>query len=209
METYLNIIGEEAVIAHVKKVWSSAYTARAISFRVSQGLSLDWAPLGVAVMALVDAKAAGVVLTVIPTVGDQTRVVIEGNWGLGESVVSGEITPDSFVVDKAGLRIISRNVVRKTGMVKKGATGIVYECLPEDVCSMPCVEDEEIREIARTAIQVEQHFGLPQDMEWVVDRRLPPGRNVFWVQARPARFSKVEAGDQIDYLIDLMTALFK
>ncbi|MGD0232238.1 MAG: PEP/pyruvate-binding domain-containing protein [Syntrophorhabdales bacterium] len=208
METYLNIIGEDDVVSHIKKVWSSAYTARAITFRLGQHLPLEWAPIGVAVMALIDAKAAGVVLTVLPTVGDTTKVVIEGNWGLGESVVSGEITPDSFIVDKASLEILDRKIAHKTGMVQSGASGTLYQGLTEDLSDRPCLDDAEIKEIARTAVQVEEHFGLPQDMEWVVDRTLPTGRNVFWVQTRPARYTKVEAGDKIDYLIDLMAALF-
>lgn len=209
METYLNIRGEEEVVANVKKVWASAFTARAITFRLDKGLPLEWAPIGVAVMSLIDAKSAGVVLTVLPTTGDTSMVVVEGNFGLGESVVSGEITPDSFTVDKETLEIIERKVAHKRGMVRKGETGVLHEEIAPDLQDKPCLDDEEIKEIARVAIQVEKHFGLPQDMEWVVDKSLPPGENVFWVQARPARYVKVEKADEIDYLIDLMAMLFK
>jgi pyruvate,water dikinase len=209
METFLNIIGEGGVERHIRKVWASAYNGRALTFRLTQNLPLDWAPIGVAVMGLVDAKAAGVVLTVLPSTGDTTKVVIEGNWGLGESVVGGEITPDSFTVDKETLEIIDRKVARKAGMVRRGELGTLYEAMSDDIRDKPCLEDEEIKEIARTAMGVEEHFGLPQDMEWVVDKNLPPGQNIFWVQARPARYVKVEKTDEIDYLIDLMAMLFK
>lgn len=209
METYLNIRGEEAVVDHVKKVWGSAFTARAITFRFDKGLPIDWAPIGVAVMALIDAKSAGVALTVLPTTGDVSKIVIEGNFGLGESVVSGQITPDSFTVDKETMEIVERKVVSKHGMVQKGDTGIVYGDIAADLKDKSCLADAEIKEIARVALRIEKHFGLPQDTEWVVDKHLPAGENVFWVQARPARYVKLKKSDEIDYLIDLMVTLFK
>ncbi len=209
MDTYLNVIGEDAVIDHVRKVWSSSYTTRAMTSRLDQGGSVEWAPIGVAVMMLVHAKSAGVVLTVLPTTGDAGKVVIEGNWGLGESVVSGEITPDSFLVEKEDLRISSRKVSKKKGMVKREERGTAYVSVPEELRDKPCLDDNEIIEIARTAINVEKHFGVPQDMEWVVDRYLPFPENIFWVQARPARFTKAEGSKDIDYIIDLMVNIFK
>ena len=84
----------------VIQVWGSAFTTRAIAFRLEKGMEMEKAPIGVAVLKMVNAKCAGVVLTVLPTTGDMAKVVVEGNWGLGESVVSGEITPDQFIVDK-------------------------------------------------------------------------------------------------------------
>jgi len=209
MDTYLNVIGEDAVVEHVRKVWASSYTTRAITCRIEQDRPVEWAPIGVAVMMLVHAKSAGVVLTVLPTSGDTSKVVIEGNWGLGESVVSGEITPDSFVVEKDDLRITSRNITHKKGMVKRGEHGTVYVPVPDELQDKPCLDDDEILEITRTALRVEQHFGVPQDMEWVVDRYLPFPENIFWVQARPARFTKANATEDIDYIIDLMALIFK
>lgn len=209
METYLNVTGEASVVEHVRKVWSSAYTARAITFRLSEGLPLEWAPVGVAVMMLVDAKSAGVVLTVLPTTGDTTKIVIEGNWGLGESVVSGETTPDSFTVDKQTMEIVDRRIAHKVGMVDREAAGTRYMSVPEELRDVPCVTDDEIREIARVALSVEEHFGVPQDMEWVTDKHLQVPDNLFWVQARPARYVKVEKTEEIDYLIDLMVRIFK
>ncbi len=209
METYLNVEGENAVLTHIKKVWGSSYSPAAIAFRAGHDLPLEWAPIGVAIMTLVDAKAAGVALTVEPTTGDATKVVIEGNWGLGESVVGGVITPDSFTVDKESMEIIERRITRKTSMVVRGPWGTRYKDTPHDLQERPCINDEEIREIVRVAIQVEQHFGVAQDMEWVVDGLLPPGEDVFWLQARPAGYAKMDKADEMDYLIDLMVRLFK
>lgn len=208
MDTYLNIVGEEAVIEHIKRVWGSSYTVRAMTCRIEQEMAVEWAPIGVAVMMLVDAKSAGVVLTVLPTTGDTTKVVIEGNWGLGESVVGGEITPDSFVVNKEDLAVVDRKVSTKQGMVRREASGTTYVKVPKELQEEPCLDDNEIREITKTAIDVEKHFGVPQDMEWVVDKGLPFPENIFWVQARPARFTKVEKAEDIDYIIDLMVRIF-
>jgi len=209
MDTYLNVIGEDAVVEHVRKVWASSYTTRAMTCRLEQDRPVEWAPIGIAVMMLVHAKSAGVVLTVLPTSGDTSKVVIEGNWGLGESVVSGEITPDSFVVEKEDLRITNRSVAHKKGMVKRDERGTVYVAVPDELRDVPCLDDDEILEITRTALRVEKHFGVPQDMEWVIDRYLPFPESIFWVQARPARFTKTEVTEDIDYIIDLMVQIFK
>jgi len=208
MDTYLNISGEDAVIEHIKKVWSSAYTVRAMMYRIEKNLPVEWAPIGVAVMMLVDAKAAGVVLTVLPTTGDTTQVVIEGNWGLGESVVSGEITPDSFTVDKNDLHIAGRTITSKKGMVVREASGTTYVPVPEELQEKPCLDDLELIAIAKTALDVEKHFGVPQDMEWVVDKNLPFPENIFWVQARPAKYTKADKSKDVDYIIDLMVGMF-
>ena len=208
MDTYLNIIGEDAVIEHIKKVWSSAYTVRAMMYRIEKNLPVEWAPIGVAVMMLVDAKAAGVVLTVLPTTGDTTQVVIEGNWGLGESVVSGEITPDSFMVDKNDLHIAGRTITSKKGMVVREASGTTYVPVPAELQEKPCLDDAELIAIAKTALAVEKHFGVPQDMEWVVDKNLPFPENIFWVQARPAKFTKADKSKDVDYIINLMVGMF-
>ncbi|OPX98849.1 MAG: Phosphoenolpyruvate synthase [Syntrophorhabdus sp. PtaB.Bin006] len=208
MDTYLNVIGCNSIVEHVKKVWSSVYSARAITFRLKQGVQVEYAPIGVAVMMLVDAKAAGVILTVLPQTGDTTKVVIEGNWGLGESVVSGEITPDCFTVDKNKLDIIDQRVARKIGMIKQHGSGTVYQPVPENLVDAPCLQCEEIKEITKVALSVEKHFGVPQDMEWVVDASLPFPENIFWVQARPAKFSVPQKANEIDYIVDLMARMF-
>lgn len=209
MDTYLNVIGEDNVVEHVKKVWASSYSARAIAFRLEQGRPIEWAPIGVAVMMLVHARSAGVVLTVLPTTGDTSRLVIEGNWGFGESVVSGDITPDSFVVEKEGLKITNRNIAHKKHMMARNERGTTHVLVPEELQDKPCLTDDEILEITRMALHVEKHFGVPQDMEWVVDSYLPFPANIFWVQARPARYTKTNATGDIDYIIDLMVRIFK
>ena len=132
METYLNVRGAQELTNKVIKVWGSAFTTRAIAFRLEKGMEMEKAPIGVAVLKMVNAKCAGVCLTVIPTTGDTSKMVIEGNWGLGESVVSGEITPDQFTLDKA-CGEFECVIGDKTRMVCYASTGICFTRVPEEM----------------------------------------------------------------------------
>jgi pyruvate, water dikinase len=209
METYLNVVGEEAIIEHVKKVWGSAFTTRAIAFRVQQNMPVSWAPIGVAVIMMIEARCAGVILTVLPNIGDTDRAIVEGNFGLGESVVSGEITPDSFVMHKHEMNIESKSVAEKTKMVVYDTCGTCICDVSDELKNQPCLNDAEILEIVRVAKDVETHFGAPQDMEWAVDKRFPFPESIFWVQARGAKFAKKEEHKDEEYVIDLMLQLFR
>lgn len=206
METYLNVEGPEELTKHVIRVWGSAFTTRAIAFRLESGMEMERTPIGVAVLKMVNAKCAGVCLTVQPTTGDMSKIVVEGNWGLGESVVSGEITPDQFIVDKE-CGDFHCTIGEKNKMVCSHTTGTCVEDVPEDLRSKACLSETELNEIVRVAKDVEAHFDMPQDMEWVLDRDLPFPENVFWVQTRPAKYSKKM--DDAEYLAELMSRLFK
>ena len=209
METYLNVQGDEEIIEHVKKVWASAFTTRAIVFRLQNKMPVSWAPIGIAVIMMVDAKAAGVILTVLPNVGDMDRAIVEGNYGLGESVVSGEITPDSFVVNKKDMIIESRSIGQKTKMVIFGEKGTVLVDVSQAMAEAPCIDDAEMLEIVRVAKTVEDYFGAPQDMEWVIDKRFKLPDSLFWVQARSAKYTKKAEGQDENYVIDMMLQLFR
>lgn len=208
METFLNVRGEEDVVRKVQEVWESTFNNRALAFRLEKGMPADKGPIGVAVIKMVNARSAGVALTVAPTTGDTGKVVIEGTWGLGESVVSGEITPDHFVVDKE-TREIERSVSRKARYVVFDGRGTAKADVPEPLQAVPCLEDREILEIARIAQDVEAHYGLPQDTEWVIDKDLPFPESLFWVQARPAKYTARKKDAEIDYLIEQMVRLFR
>jgi pyruvate,water dikinase len=207
MESYLNVHRRELVIQRIIQVWGSAFTTRAIAFRLEKGMEMEKAPIGVAVLKMVEAKSAGVVLTVLPTTGDLNKVVVEGNWGLGESVVSGEINPDQFIVDKESGEV-EATISRKTKMVVYHGSGTIMTDVPEAIQGKPCIEPEELKEIVQISREVEQHFQVPQDMEWVVDQTLPFPDNLYWVQARPAKYAQVKE-KEAEYLAELMTRLFK
>lgn len=208
METYLYVRGAAEVLRRVLEVWESTFNTRAIAFRLEKGMPVDKAPIGVAVIRMVNAKSAGVILTVIPTTADLEHAVIEGNWGLGESVVSGDITPDNFIVNKSTLSI-ERKVNKKTRWIVSSGAGTVKADVPPHLQDAPCLEDREIHELVRIALSVERHFGAPQDMEWVIDRDLPFPESVIWVQARAAKYAAPRKEADADYIIDQMARLFR
>lgn len=208
METYLNVTGAQDVVRKIIAVWASSFNNRAIAFRLERELPIDKAPIGVAVLRMVDARSAGIVLTLVPTTGALDKVVIEGNWGLGESVVSGEVNPDSFTVDKDTLAI-EKKLSTKTHYVIRAGEGTVMVDVPPEKQALPCLNDDEILEITRIAKQTESHFGVPQDMEWVVDDKLPFPENIIWVQTRPAKSAAQDEDEEIDYLLDQMARFFE
>jgi len=112
-ETYLNVCGTDDVVRNVRRVWSSTCNARSIIARARLGLPLHYDPIGVAVLTMVDSKAAGVMFTVNPVNGDPSKVAIEGSFGFGEAVVSGNVTPDRYLIDKVTLEIEERVVSDK------------------------------------------------------------------------------------------------
>jgi len=207
MDTFLNVRGKQDLANKVVKVWGSAFTTRAIAFRLQHGMPIEKAQTGVAILKMINAKCAGVALTVQPTKGDVTKIVVEGNWGLGESVVSGEITPDYFIVDKESGDTETK-ISEKRNKVVYTESGTGMTAVSEDMRQKPCLAQNELEEIVRIAKKVEAHFGVPQDMEWVFDNENPFPRNLFWVQTRPATYTnKIECYD--DYLAELMTRIFK
>ncbi len=186
-ETYLFICGEEEVTRNIIRVWSSTFNARSILARARHRLPLDYDHIGVAVLTMVDAKAAGVMFTLNPVNGDPSKIVIEGSWGLGEAVVSGTVTPDSFLVDKIVFEIEERRIASKLRQyvfnVQAGA--MEYQDTPRELVTAPCLEDREIMELAGLAKKMEGYFGCPQDVEWCIARDIPFPENIFLVQTRP------------------------
>jgi pyruvate,water dikinase len=112
-ETFLNVKGADGLVASTVKCWSSLFTPRAIFYRNEKGFAHDKVFISVGVEKMVNSRAAGVMFTLNPVTGDTGQIVIEGNYGLGEAVVSGSVTPDDFVVDKETLRVIDRRVAKK------------------------------------------------------------------------------------------------
>jgi len=185
-DTFLWVSGSEEVLRKIKLCMSSLFAPRAIAYRIKMGFSREKVLISVGVQKMVDAKAAGVMFTLNPINGDPSKVVIEGNWGLGESVVSGLVNPDRFVVDK-----VTKEIERKISL--KGlecvydpkTTQVVLVDIPPERREVPCVEDQEITELARYAKRVEEYYDCPQDIEWVIDKQNPFPFNIFMVQCRP------------------------
>jgi pyruvate,water dikinase len=203
-ETYLNVRGIADVLEKVKKVWASAYTTRAVAFRINKGLPVLGDELGVAVPKMVNARASGITFTVDPVTGDDSKIILEANWGLGEGVVSGAESVDGFVVEKADLEITKRHLGRKTKCVVNTEDGADWADVPENMQGTPCVSDDEILEIARVARSVEKSLGCPQDMEWAVDQDLNFPESIFWLQTRPAKTAAKKMVSPAVHIADLI-----
>jgi pyruvate,water dikinase len=176
-ESFLNVSGRASLVENVKKVWSSTFNTRSLISRARSGLPLESDPIGVAVIAMVDADASGVMFTAEPTTANASRMIIEGNEGLGETVVSGAVIPDNWTVDAREFAVVERRIAPQAdGVASLGAPGCTG-----------CLGDEEVLEIARIGKLIEAHFGRPQDIEWAIDRdaRVSP---IFILQARPETF---------------------
>ena len=185
-DTYLWVKGADAVIENVRRCWSSVYTDRAISYRHEMNHDHDRISMAVGVQMMVDPKAAGVAFTLNPQDGDRSQVAIDASWGLGEAVVSGEVTPDNFLVDKVIGEIVRRIISPKTIEYRvDGDNSVVKVEVEEERQSAACLTDDEIRAVATMARRAEKHYGTPQDVEWAIDRHLPDGENVVLLQARP------------------------
>ncbi|MEM2099285.1 MAG: phosphoenolpyruvate synthase [Candidatus Bathyarchaeia archaeon] len=186
-ETYLNVRGIEDLLDKVMKCWSSLFTPRAIFYRNEKGFAHEKVFISVGVQKMVNSRAAGVMFTLNPVTGDRTELVIEGNYGLGESVVSGAVNPDDFVVDKKTLKIKEKRISKKTVQyVRDPETGkTVHLDVPEDKQKVSCLSDEEIVALAKLGNLIEAHYGVPMDIEWAIDKDLSFPKNIFVVQARP------------------------
>jgi len=186
-ETYLNVKDPNELLEKVVKCWSSLYTPRAIFYRNEKGFAHEQVFISVGVQKMVNSRAAGVMFTINPVTGKTDEIVIEGNYGLGETVVSGAVNPDDFVVDKNTLKIKERRIARKTVQyIRDPNTGeTVHLDVPNDKQKEPCINEAEILKLAELAKQIEQHYGKAQDIEWAIDKDLSFPKDVFIVQSRP------------------------
>lgn len=213
-DSYLWIWGEDEVINATKRCWASLFTDRAITYRMRIGFPQDKVLISVGIQKMVNARSAGVMFTLDPVTGDRSRITIDANWGFGESIVQGMVSPDHFVVLKDSLELKSSIIGQKTEKVVARGCGTVVEPIPEEDQVTPCVSVAEVRELARLGILIEEHYGSPQDIEWAIDRDLPFPDSIFITQSRPVTAAgkrgltmdviKEKEKSDTDHLIDLM-----
>ena len=215
-DTYLWVRGVDEVLHHMRRCISSLYTARAIAYRANKGFDDDGLAISVGVQKMANAYTAGVMFTIHPANGDRSVIVIDSNFGFGESVVSGEVTPDHFVVNKVTLDIIERVVSQKQLCVTvdpKTQTAQAME-IPFERQKVQSLIDDEITELAWMGKRIEKHYGQPMDIEWAVDKDLPAGGNIFILQARPETVWSAKTqtgrgtagGSAMDYILSGMLA---
>ena len=186
-DTFLWIRGIDEVLQHMRRCVSSLYTGRAIAYRANRGYSDEQLAISVGVQKMANSYTAGVMFTIHPTNGDRSVMVIDSNFGFGELVVSGEVTPDHFVVNKVTLDIIERVISRKLICYTVDLQNQVSHAVevPFERQNIQSLIDDEVTELAWMGKQIEKHYGRPMDIEWAVDKDLPSGGNIFILQARP------------------------
>ncbi|MGY1643040.1 PEP/pyruvate-binding domain-containing protein [Geodermatophilus sp. SYSU D00703] len=186
-DTYLWVRGADSVLSHVRRCWASLYSIESVTYRLRRGIPETDLAMAVVVQQMVGSRSSGVMFTRSPLSGDRSVVAIDASWGLGSAVVSGDVTPDSFVVSKVTGEVVRRTVSSKTRWHQPdpSGAGVVESDVPANLRDVPSVSDDEIAELVAIARQVEAHYGCPQDIEWAVSRTAPPGENVFLLQSRP------------------------
>jgi pyruvate,water dikinase len=180
-DTFLNMRGEQNVIDAVKKCWASLYGARAIYYRVKQGFDHRKVNLCAVVQMMVDAEKAGVMFSSHPSTGEPLTI-IEGAWGLGETVVSGSVSPDYYMVDRISKTIKERKIATKNIMhTKDPKTGKTMDIpVPSDKKNARVLEDDEILKLVEFGELLEDLYGIPQDIEWAIKNK-----EIFILQSRP------------------------
>ena len=181
-DTYLWVTGAQAALHSVRSCWASIYSVPSITYRRKRGIPEDKVAMAVVVQRMVEARSSGVMFTRSPLTGDRSVITIEGAWGLGSAVVSGEVTPDRFVIAKITGEISVREIRDKhVKHVPAPGGGTREVATSEEVRHIPCVSDDELAALRDIACRVERHYGRPQDIEWAIDH----SGKIFLLQSRP------------------------
>jgi phosphoenolpyruvate synthase/pyruvate phosphate dikinase len=186
-DTYLWIRGADEVVAAVRRCWGSLFTPQAIAYRAHFGIPTRGLAMAVVVQRMVDAVAAGVMITLDPLTGDPSQITIEASYGLGLAVVGGELTPDRFAVDKVTYEIRARAINDKPFAYHfdPDRREVVARDVPEHDRTLPALTDAEIVALARLGRAVERAHRRPQDIEWAIGPARNGEREIFLLQTRP------------------------
>ncbi len=180
LETYLNTT-EKNLLGNVKTCWSSLFTPRAIFYRFEKGLRNSKVSVAVVVQKMIESEISGITFTVHPVTKDRNQMIIEAGFGLGEAIVSGQITPDSYVIDKTDLSILDINIAKQEKMiVRKGQSGNAWKAVLKTQQENQKLNGRQIMELAKICLKIEKHYKKPQDIEWAL------AKNKFYItQSRP------------------------
>ena len=179
-ETYLNIKGEAALLSAVQKCWASLYGARAIYYRAKQGFDDRTVNIAVVVQQLVHSEKAGVMFTSHPITGEP-QTIIEGSWGLGEAVVSGSVSPDNYVFDQRSEKVTDRRIAnKKVEIIADGDHGTKLVEVDSARQDAQVLSDAEVEKLAMYGKIAENHYGIPQDVEWGI-----VAGTIYILQSRP------------------------
>ena len=194
-ETYLNVKGEKNVVEKVKECWSSLFTPRAIYYRVQKGFRHEDVSIAVVVQKMVNSEKSGVMFTSHPVTGEK-KCIIEAVFGLGEAIVSGSVTPDTYIYDRRSKKLIDVKIGEKKFMiVRKDGENTKVE-LDEKTMKKRVLSDQEIEKLVSIGELIEEHYGKPQDVEWAIEKD-----KIFIVQSRPVttiREKKEEVEEELE-----------
>jgi pyruvate,water dikinase len=191
--TYLNIKGKDDVIEKIKYCWASLYSPQNIFYSMSKGYDVSSQKMAVIVQKMIQAEASGVMFTINPIDNDETKITIECILGLGEALVHGQLTPDSYVVNKSDNEVIEKKIIPqewmlvRKGRTKKGEDPNVKVKISDVWKVRQKLENKYIEKLAKVGIEIEKHFDIPQDIEWVYE-----GGRIWIVQTRPITTLKIE-----------------
>ena len=180
LESYLNTTAD-SLLKNVQSCWASLFTPRAIFYRFEKDLHTTKISVAVVVQKMVESEVSGIAFSVHPITEDKNQLIIEAGYGLGEAIVTGQITPDSYVVEKEPRRVIDTNVnTQKRALYRAQNGGNEWRDIPEPEASAQVLTNEQILELAELVIKIEKHYGFPCDIEWAFEKD-----KFYIVQSRP------------------------
>lgn len=166
LETYLDTT-EKCLIENIENCWSSLFTPRAIFYRHEKKMLNTKVSVAVVIQKMIESEISGITFTVHPVTEDKRQMIIEAGWGLGEAIVSGQITPDSYVLDKKDFSIIDINISKQDKMiVRKSSSGVKHVNIPKAKQEKQKLTGKQIVELAKICLSIEKHYHKPQDIEW-------------------------------------------
>lgn len=183
-DTFLNV-DQKSLLKRVKQCWSSLFTPRAIAYRKEKSFDHDDVAISAAIQEMVPAAVSGVMFTLEPVEGDRDKILINASWGLGEAIVSGQVTPDEYLVEKSSFHILNKQIFKKERKMvsdKKGDTK--WSAVSTNKQKQPALTDDAVVRLAEYGMRIENHYGIPQDIEWAMDQN----GKIFILQARPETF---------------------
>jgi pyruvate,water dikinase len=183
MDTFHYIRGAETVVEKVKECWASVWSGRATFARHTKGIEHFKAVIAPTVQLMVNSQVAGVLFTVNPISGEKNEIVIESNWGLGETVVCGKCQSDLYIINKKPFRVNQKKIARKEQtyiQIKEG--GAEWAPVETEKVNEPTLTTSQIEELCNIACSIEDHYGCHQDIEWAYEKG-----NLYILQARRAK----------------------
>lgn len=186
LESYLNT-DQDHLIGNIKKCWASLFTPRAIVYRMEKGMREIKVSVAVVVQAMIESDISGITFTVHPVTKDTNQMIIEAGYGLGEAIVGGQITPDSYVINKNDWEIIDINIAHQEKKIVRDDTengGNHWVNIDAEDREKQKLTSEQIVDLAKICLEIEKHYGHPCDIEWTLTQKFK-NWDFYIVQARP------------------------